>query len=578
MTPTSLVAGRHGPGFSPADGELDVRVNRVHAAYVGVCAGPDRGTDSTRRAHRDDDWTGRRTGRERQATWHGGAPARGSPPARLVGGATVLGVAGVAAGRGTSLHAVRADRRAVAGLRGRPRRAHHPCAAPGGGASWPQVWASPCRCARRSPPATAPSSSTRPRRAGCSGTCTAGAARPPAGRHRQGRPVRGLGAQRRTGGAGRDGPGCAVACFPSPVRPHMAWVWGAASSASWVSWSLRVPVRRRACPGLASPAATSRPSGSRPASIVRAMVVELRSGGPRPAHLAPGRPAHRRWPSPATSSPSSWRRGPRGQRRRSGGSYRSRSSCWSAWASPRTSPGGARARAWRRGCSVRPGSAPTPASSTAVVYGVLVLVASLPGPAWSSRRTCGAAGLPPVALPGCRTDRRVPSWRLGSGAAGRRGGGACLTGPTPCSAAACRWTAISTAPRAAAAAVQRRRLRPRRRERASCDAILVGAATIRNDNPRLLVRSPSATGRTRRARSAPPSPAKVTVTTTANSTRGAAFFAAGRRREKLVYCRSDSIDAAPATARRSGDRRRRRGSGRPCGGCPRTCTRAVSAD
>ena len=47
--------------------------------------------------------------------------------------------------------------------------------------------------------------------------------------------------------------------------------------------------------------------------------------------------------------------------------------------------------------------------------------------------------------------------------------------------------------------------------RASCDAILVGAATVRVDNPRLLVRSPARRDQ-RAARGAAPSPTKVTVT------------------------------------------------------------------
>ena len=46
--------------------------------------------------------------------------------------------------------------------------------------------------------------------------------------------------------------------------------------------------------------------------------------------------------------------------------------------------------------------------------------------------------------------------------------------------------------------------------RASCDAILVGAATVRIDNPRLLVRSELRRER-RAARGLPPSPAKVTT-------------------------------------------------------------------
>ena len=44
--------------------------------------------------------------------------------------------------------------------------------------------------------------------------------------------------------------------------------------------------------------------------------------------------------------------------------------------------------------------------------------------------------------------------------------------------------------------------------RASCDAILVGAATVRNDNPRLLVRS-RARRDERTARGLAPSPIKI---------------------------------------------------------------------
>ena len=47
--------------------------------------------------------------------------------------------------------------------------------------------------------------------------------------------------------------------------------------------------------------------------------------------------------------------------------------------------------------------------------------------------------------------------------------------------------------------------------RASCDAILVGATTVRNDNPRLLVRS-QALREERSARGLAPTPMKVTVT------------------------------------------------------------------
>jgi 5-amino-6-(5-phosphoribosylamino)uracil reductase len=46
--------------------------------------------------------------------------------------------------------------------------------------------------------------------------------------------------------------------------------------------------------------------------------------------------------------------------------------------------------------------------------------------------------------------------------------------------------------------------------RASCDAVLVGAGTVRADNPRLLVRSPARRA-AREARGLPPSPARVVL-------------------------------------------------------------------
>jgi 5-amino-6-(5-phosphoribosylamino)uracil reductase len=78
--------------------------------------------------------------------------------------------------------------------------------------------------------------------------------------------------------------------------------------------------------------------------------------------------------------------------------------------------------------------------------------------------------------------------------------------------------------------------------RASCDAILVGAETVRIDNPRLLVRSP-ARREERAARGLPPSPMKVTVTRRAQLDAHADFFTAGDT-AKLVYCASPLVGAA----------------------------------
>jgi 5-amino-6-(5-phosphoribosylamino)uracil reductase len=74
--------------------------------------------------------------------------------------------------------------------------------------------------------------------------------------------------------------------------------------------------------------------------------------------------------------------------------------------------------------------------------------------------------------------------------------------------------------------------------RADCDAILVGASTVRNDNPRLLVRSePRRTARCAQGRT--PTPVKVTITRSGDLDPGACFFGTGG--EKLVYCSSDAV-------------------------------------
>jgi 5-amino-6-(5-phosphoribosylamino)uracil reductase len=78
--------------------------------------------------------------------------------------------------------------------------------------------------------------------------------------------------------------------------------------------------------------------------------------------------------------------------------------------------------------------------------------------------------------------------------------------------------------------------------RASCDAILVGAETVRIDNPRLLVRSETRREE-RTARGLPESPIKVTVTRRAELDARADFFNLGDA-EKLVYCASPRVEEA----------------------------------
>jgi riboflavin-specific deaminase-like protein len=78
--------------------------------------------------------------------------------------------------------------------------------------------------------------------------------------------------------------------------------------------------------------------------------------------------------------------------------------------------------------------------------------------------------------------------------------------------------------------------------RASCDAILVGAETVRVDNPRLVVRSQTRR-EDRAARGLPASPMKVTVTRTAELEARSHFFTVGDA-EKIVYCESRAaVDA-----------------------------------
>ncbi|MEV4538419.1 dihydrofolate reductase family protein [Asanoa sp. NPDC049518] len=76
--------------------------------------------------------------------------------------------------------------------------------------------------------------------------------------------------------------------------------------------------------------------------------------------------------------------------------------------------------------------------------------------------------------------------------------------------------------------------------RAGCDAILVGAETVRRDNPRLVVKSQEHRA-ARVARGEQPSPRKVTVTEGGDLDADAAFFQS-EDTEKLVYCASSTVE------------------------------------
>lgn len=80
--------------------------------------------------------------------------------------------------------------------------------------------------------------------------------------------------------------------------------------------------------------------------------------------------------------------------------------------------------------------------------------------------------------------------------------------------------------------------------RAGCDAILVGANTIRRDDPKLLVRS-AARREQRTARGLPASPAKVTLTSAGDLDPGARFFTTGEG-PAIVYCAAPAMGKARA--------------------------------
>jgi riboflavin-specific deaminase-like protein len=82
--------------------------------------------------------------------------------------------------------------------------------------------------------------------------------------------------------------------------------------------------------------------------------------------------------------------------------------------------------------------------------------------------------------------------------------------------------------------------------RASCDAIVVGANTIRRDDPRLLIRDPELRIR-RRAAGRPEHPVRVTLTSTGELDPARRFFARlPGGPPPLVYCASPAVPVARA--------------------------------
>jgi 5-amino-6-(5-phosphoribosylamino)uracil reductase len=80
--------------------------------------------------------------------------------------------------------------------------------------------------------------------------------------------------------------------------------------------------------------------------------------------------------------------------------------------------------------------------------------------------------------------------------------------------------------------------------RAGCDAIMVGASTIRRDDPRLVIRSAERRA-ARVARGQPEDPVKVTVTASGDLPPASSFFTVGSS-PRLVYCARAGLDLARA--------------------------------
>ena len=72
-------------------------------------------------------------------------------------------------------------------------------------------------------------------------------------------------------------------------------------------------------------------------------------------------------------------------------------------------------------------------------------------------------------------------------------------------------------------------------ERSQADAIMVGAGTIRRDDPRLLIRAPERRA-ARTAGGLPEHPAGVTITASGDLDPGARFFTGHTGLQRLVYC------------------------------------------
>ena len=111
--------------------------------------------------------------------------------------------------------------------------------------------------------------------------------------------------------------------------------------------------------------------------------------------------------------------------------------------------------------------------------------------------------------------------------------------------------------------------------RAAADAILVGAGTVRADNPRLLVRDPARIA-AREAAGKPPHPLRVTMTATGDLDPAARFFTGPGT--PLVYVASSAAAAAAAKFKGQAVGHRRGRGPLPGRRAPRPSSRTVRGD
>ena len=326
---------------------------------------------------------------------------------------------------------------------------------------------------RRSPPTTAPSSSTRRCPAACSATCTAGCGTVETSAT-LGRGLRAV-AWERAGRSGRAGRAIAVVVLLA------AAVAGARLVPSRGRRRRGRPRRRR--PGRGGGRAARRPRWSlarrgvaRPRATTRPRLLGAAVPGRRRARLRLVVVGHVATFLVAARD----RRVDRVAALRAAAAGAARAAGDGGAAA--TSPAGGRARAWPRGCSGRRARRRRRASRPPSCTASWCSSPACPAPSWSPRRC----------------DRLVRSPAGDRAVAPELRGAAWLSARTPCSAAACRSTATSTArPTSGCCCPTTPTSTGSTRCAPSATRSWSAPRTVRKDNPRLLVRgrgAPRASG------------------------------------------------------------------------------------